>query len=86
MVLQLCYTLGKVGSLMINLKWSFFSVREEFRLIVLSLEKMHRDGKQLVNQGSANSKKKLRQRIGVKPCLEDCLDGLMRLHDMHQSE
>ncbi|CAN0924268.1 Uncharacterized protein At5g43822 [Linum grandiflorum] len=65
---------------------SMNSTMEEFRVIVLSLEKMHRDGKQLVNQGSASSKKQLRQRIGVKPSLEDCLDGLMRLHDMHQSE
>ncbi|CAN1322675.1 Uncharacterized protein At5g43822 [Linum perenne] len=64
---------------------SMNSTMEEFRQIVLSLEKMHRDGKQLVSHGSTSTKQ-LRQRIGVKPSLADCLEGLVRLHDMHQSE
>ncbi|CAI0381645.1 unnamed protein product [Linum tenue] len=61
---------------------------EEFHLIVLSLEKMHRDGKQLVSRGSALAitTKQLQLRIGVKPSLAYCLDGLLSLHDMHQSE
>ncbi|OAY33090.1 uncharacterized protein At5g43822 [Manihot esculenta] len=60
---------------------------EEFRGIVLFLEKMHRDGRQLVKGGSSQlSAKQLQQRIGTKPCLTDCLDGLMILHEMHRSE
>lgn len=48
---------------------------------------MHRDGRQLVKGGSSQlSAKQLQQRIGTKPCLTDCLDGLMILHEMHRSE
>ncbi|PKI55100.1 uncharacterized protein At5g43822 [Punica granatum] len=60
---------------------------EEFRGIVLSLEKILRDSRQLVKAGSGQlTVKQLQQRIGVKPTLQDCLDGLMLLRDMHQSE
>ncbi|KAF2310242.1 hypothetical protein GH714_007382 [Hevea brasiliensis] len=60
---------------------------EEFRGIVLFLEKMHRDGRLFVKVGSNQlTAKQLQQRIGIKPCLADCLDGLMILHDMHRSE
>ncbi|XP_044474882.1 uncharacterized protein At5g43822-like [Mangifera indica] len=60
---------------------------EEFRGIVLSIEKLYRDGRQLVKGGSNQlTVKQLQQRVGVKPCLADCLDGLMILHDMHYSE
>ncbi|KAL5733389.1 hypothetical protein ACOSQ2_033081 [Xanthoceras sorbifolium] len=60
---------------------------EELRGIVSSLEKIHRDGRQLVHGGSNQlTVKQLQQRIGVKPCLADCIDGLMLLHDMHNSE
>ncbi|KAH7547970.1 hypothetical protein ACOSP7_032728 [Xanthoceras sorbifolium] len=60
---------------------------EELRGIVSSLEKIHRDGRQLVRGGSNQlTVKQLQQRIGVKPCLADCIDGLMLLHDMHNSE
>ncbi|KAK9220573.1 hypothetical protein WN943_009225 [Citrus x changshan-huyou] len=60
---------------------------EEFRGIVLSLEKFHRDGKQLVRGGSNQlTVKQLQQRVGLKPTLADCLDGLMILWDMHNSE
>lgn len=61
--------------------------REEFQGIVLSIEKLYRDGRQLVKGGSNQlTVKQLQQRVGVKPCLADCLDGLMILHDMHYSE
>ncbi|KAL9445707.1 hypothetical protein AB3S75_013565 [Citrus x aurantiifolia] len=60
---------------------------EEFRGIVLSLEKIDRDGKQLVRGGSNQlTVKQLQQRVGLKPTLADCLDGLMILWDMHNSE
>ncbi|CBI40736.3 hypothetical protein VitviT2T_026899 [Vitis vinifera] len=60
---------------------------KEFHGIVLSLEKIVRDGRQLVKGGSVKlTMKQLQQRIGVKPSLADCLDGLSLLHEMHQSE
>ncbi|KAL9358267.1 hypothetical protein Peur_051520 [Populus x canadensis] len=62
---------------------------EEFRGVVLTIEKMYRDGRQLVKGGGGSNQlnaKQLRQRIGIKPCLADCLDGLMILHEMHQAE
>lgn len=53
----------------------------------MSLEKIHRDSKQLVKGGSRQpSVKFLQQRVGVKPSLQDCLDGLMILYEMHHSE
>ncbi|CAK7346011.1 unnamed protein product [Dovyalis caffra] len=62
---------------------------EEFRGLVLGIERMNRDGRQLVKGGGGSNQlnaKQLRQRIGIKPCLADCLDGLIILHDMHQAE
>lgn len=53
----------------------------------MSLERIVRDGRQLVKGGSLQPKiGQLQQRIGVKPSLADCLEGLTQLHDMHQSE
>ncbi|KAL9262945.1 hypothetical protein AKJ16_DCAP11406 [Drosera capensis] len=60
---------------------------EEFHGIVLSLQKIVRDGRQLVKGGTRPlSAKQLQQRIGVKPCLADCLDGLAVLHEMYRAE
>lgn len=62
-------------------------LREELGNIVRSMEKIYRDGKQLVKGGSNQpSVKQLQLRVGVKPSLEDCLNGLMLLCDMHRSE
>lgn len=61
--------------------------REEFHSITLSLGKIHRDGRQMVKGGSVRlTEKQLLLRIGIKPTLAYCLDGLMTLHDMYQSE
>ena len=63
--------------------------REEFRGVVLTIERMYRDGRHLVKGGGGSNQlnaKQLRQRIGIKPCLADCLDGLVILHEMHQAE
>ena len=61
--------------------------RGEFHGIVFSLEKILRDSWQLVKGGSIQvTPKQLQQRIGIKPCLADCLDGLRLLYEMHQSE
>lgn len=58
-----------------------------FHSIVLSLEKIFRDGRQLVKGGSAApTATQLKQRVGVKPSLSDCLEGLKILYEMHHSE
>ncbi|KAK8506070.1 hypothetical protein V6N12_074127 [Hibiscus sabdariffa] len=60
---------------------------EDFRAVVLSLEKLQYDGKQLA-KGSSNqmNKKQLQHRIGVKPTLTNCIDGLVLLHEMHLAD
>ncbi|XP_022774637.1 uncharacterized protein At5g43822-like [Durio zibethinus] len=60
---------------------------EEFRMVVLSLEKLQHDGKQLA-KGCSNqmSTKQLQQRIGVKLFPTNCIDGLMLLHEIHFAE
>lgn len=61
--------------------------RKEFHSIVFFLEKTLRDGRQLVKGGSVQATpKQLQQRIGIKPCLADCLDGLSNVYEMHHSE
>uniref|UniRef100_A0A7C9EIQ7 Uncharacterized protein n=1 Tax=Opuntia streptacantha TaxID=393608 RepID=A0A7C9EIQ7_OPUST len=65
---------------------SINKILEDFRGIVLLLEKMVRDGRQLVKGRSQLSTGQLKQRVGVKPSLSDCLDGLSILHEMHSSE
>ncbi|XP_051139420.1 uncharacterized protein At5g43822 [Andrographis paniculata] len=60
---------------------------EEFRLVVSSLQKIVRDSRQLVGASSSKSNsKQLKQRVGVKPTLSECLDGLRLLEEMHQAE
>ncbi|GAB2216125.1 hypothetical protein Droror1_Dr00023893 [Drosera rotundifolia] len=60
---------------------------EEFHGIVLSLQKIVCDGRQLVKGGiKPLSAKQLQQRIGVKPCVVDCFDGLAVLHEMYKAE
>ncbi|ONI05469.1 hypothetical protein PRUPE_5G009200 [Prunus persica] len=68
--------------------FSMNKTMEEFHGIVLSLGKIHRDGRQMVKGGGSNqlTVKQLQQRVGVKPRLADCLDGLMLLQDMHCSD
>ncbi|CAB4278885.1 unnamed protein product [Prunus armeniaca] len=68
--------------------FSMNKTMEEFHGIVLSLGKIHRDGRQMVKGGGSNQLtiKQLQQRVGVKPSLADCLDGLMLLQEMHCSE
>lgn len=62
-------------------------VREELNSVVFSLAKSLRDAKQQVKGGSVQiSMKQLNQRIGIKPSLADCIEGLRLLHEMYQSE
>ncbi|XP_058198194.1 uncharacterized protein At5g43822-like isoform X3 [Rhododendron vialii] len=56
---------------------------ESLENILLSMNKTM----QLVKGGSVQATpKQLQQRIGIKPCLADCLDGLSHVYEMHQSE
>ncbi|CAN7027316.1 hypothetical protein BRARA_F03784 [Brassica rapa] len=57
---------------------------EEFRGCVLTFEKLRREGSQLLKM--EQSKRRIEERIGVKPCIADCLKGLSLLYEMHQSE
>ncbi|GAV76695.1 hypothetical protein CFOL_v3_20168 [Cephalotus follicularis] len=73
-----------------SLQTFFLSMKNtlnDFHVIVLSLEKICRDSKQLVKGGSSQpTMKQMQQRIGVKPSLQACVNGLMLLHEMHHSE
>ncbi|KAK8627874.1 hypothetical protein V6N13_135471 [Hibiscus sabdariffa] len=53
---------------------------EDFRAVVLSLEKLAKGSSNQIN------KKRLQHRIGVKPTLTNCIDGLVLLHEMHLAE
>ncbi|KHG06032.1 hypothetical protein F383_32806 [Gossypium arboreum] len=66
---------------------SMKNTMEDFRGVVLSLEKVQHDGKQLA-KGSFNqmNKKQLQHRIGVKPTLTNCIDGLVLLHEIYHDE
>ncbi|WCJ43929.1 Pentatricopeptide repeat (PPR) superfamily protein [Euphorbia peplus] len=70
-----------------NILISMYKSLDEFRAIVLFLERIQRDGRHLFSGGSSRlTTKQLQQRVGIKPCLIDCMDGLTILHDMHHSE
>ncbi|XP_062082884.1 uncharacterized protein At5g43822 isoform X2 [Humulus lupulus] len=70
-----------------NILISINKTLEEFRSITLSIGKIYRDARQLIEGGSNKlSVKQLQLQIGVKPTLAYCLDGLKLLHEMHQSE
>ncbi|EXC33994.1 hypothetical protein L484_007551 [Morus notabilis] len=70
-----------------NIFLSMAKTLEEFHGITLSLGKIHRDGRQMVKGGTNRlTEKQLQLRIGIKPTLAYCLDGLMTLHEMYQSE
>ncbi|XVF53946.1 hypothetical protein PTKIN_Ptkin05aG0141400 [Pterospermum kingtungense] len=67
--------------------FSMKNTMEEFYTVVLSLEKLLHDSKQLA-KGSSNqmNRKQLQHRIGVKPSPTNCIDGLMLLYEMHLAE
>ncbi|MFS7916161.1 putative casein Kinase 2 substrate [Helianthus anomalus] len=60
---------------------------DELNIIILSLAKTYRDATQQLKGGSIQfSTKQLSYRLGVKPSIADCLEGLRLLHEMYQSE
>ncbi|XP_058098612.1 uncharacterized protein At5g43822-like isoform X3 [Magnolia sinica] len=79
-----------LGKQMETLEIIFHSIREtlkEFHGIVISLEKTVRDGKQLLKGGSMQpTVHQMQLRVGIRPSLADCVDGLRSLYDMHLAE
>ncbi|XP_020204218.1 uncharacterized protein At5g43822 isoform X2 [Cajanus cajan] len=69
-----------------NILVSIRKTLEEFHCIVLSLDKIHRDSRQLVKGSSNMTVKQLHQQVGVKPSLIYCLDSLMFIHEIYNSE
>ncbi|KAG4399968.1 hypothetical protein GLYMA_08G337600v4 [Glycine max] len=70
-----------------NILVSMRKTLEEFHCIVLSLDKIHRDSRQQVKGGSCHlNMKQLQQQIGIKPSLIYCLDSLMFIHEIYNSE
>ncbi|KAF6167256.1 hypothetical protein GIB67_043117 [Kingdonia uniflora] len=75
---------------MISLEKVFHSMRvtmEEFRSIVVSLEKILRDGRQLVEGGGTPlTKNQMQMQVGILPRIDQCVEGLQLLHEMHRDE
>ncbi|KAF8394542.1 hypothetical protein HHK36_020753 [Tetracentron sinense] len=73
-----------------SLETILFSMKmtiQEFHGVVLSLEKILRDGRQLVKGGSmVPTVEQMELKVGIKPSLADCLERLTVLHEMHHSE
>lgn len=70
-----------------NILVSMRKTLEEFHGVVSSLNKIHRDSRQLVKGGSSQlTMKQLQQQVGLKPSLIYCLDSLMFIHEIYNSE
>ncbi|CAA7399591.1 unnamed protein product [Spirodela intermedia] len=59
-------------------------ILKQFQSIVVSLDKISKDGSQLSKSESTPSS--CRMKIGIKPSLAECVEGLKMIHEMHQSE
>ncbi|XP_008813328.1 uncharacterized protein At5g43822 isoform X4 [Phoenix dactylifera] len=78
-----------LGKQMEALEMIFCSMRvtmKEFHSVIMSLDKIARDGSQLLKGGSGPTTRQMRLRVGIWPSLADCLDGLKSIHEMYQSE
>ncbi|CAM6115991.1 unnamed protein product [Calypogeia fissa] len=62
------------------------STLSELKRVRNSLEKLWRDGQQLVRAEKNLTPKQLQQRVGPRPSLQDCTDGLYSLYQMHCDE
>ncbi|KAK9075085.1 hypothetical protein SSX86_003404 [Deinandra increscens subsp. villosa] len=79
--------LGKQMESLQMIMLSMTKTLEELNIIILSLAKTLRDAKQQLKGGTIQpSMKQLNHRIGIKPSIADCLEGLRLLHEMYQSE
>ncbi|KAK9098348.1 hypothetical protein Syun_025393 [Stephania yunnanensis] len=60
---------------------------EEFHGIVMSLEKVLQDGRQLVKGGSMLlTEYQMQLPVGIRPSVADCIEGLRTLHEMHNDD
>ncbi|KAJ6812647.1 uncharacterized protein M6B38_148705 [Iris pallida] len=78
-----------LGKQLETLELIFFSMKEtlkEFHGIVLSLDKIARDGSQLLKGGSTPTASQMQVRVGIMPSLQSCLDGLKSIHEMYKHE
>lgn len=78
-----------LGKQMESLEMILMSIKEtmeEFHAIVISLDKIVRGATQLLKGGSTPTAHQMQLRIGIRPSLSDCLNGLKAIHEMHQSE
>ncbi|XP_068643239.1 uncharacterized protein At5g43822 isoform X2 [Aristolochia californica] len=79
-----------LGKQMESLDRLFCSMKDTikgFHRIVISLEKIVRDGNQLLRSGFKQpSMQQMQLRVGIQPTLSQCMDGLRTLYDMHLSE
>ncbi|XP_020221208.1 uncharacterized protein At5g43822 isoform X2 [Cajanus cajan] len=70
-----------------NILVSMRKTLEEFHCIVLSLDKIHHDSRQLVKGSYSHlTMKQLQQQVGIKPTLIYCLDSLIFIHEIYNSE
>ncbi|XP_039124531.1 uncharacterized protein At5g43822 isoform X2 [Dioscorea cayenensis subsp. rotundata] len=77
-----------LGKQMEALEMIFCSMKEtmkEFYGTVMSFEKIASDGNQLLRGGSIPTAQK-QLKIGIWPSLEECVDGLRTIHEMHRSD
>ncbi|XP_020221223.1 uncharacterized protein At5g43822 isoform X3 [Cajanus cajan] len=70
-----------------NILVSMRKTLEEFHCIVLSLDKIHHDSRQLVKGSYSHlTMKQLQQQVGIKPTLIYCLDSLIFIHEIYNSD
>ncbi|OVA00638.1 hypothetical protein BVC80_9085g48 [Macleaya cordata] len=76
--------LGKQMMALETILRSMDETLEEFRSIVVSLEKILRDSRELVKGGSVSlAKNQIQSQLGIRPSIAYCLEGLGLLHEMH---
>lgn len=73
-----------------SLEIIFISMRsnlDEFNKVVKSLKKIWQDGCHLLKGETLQpTLQQMQMRVGLRPSLSDCLDGLKALYEMHLSE
>ncbi|KAK9100352.1 hypothetical protein Scep_023782 [Stephania cephalantha] len=81
---------GILAKQMLSLEGILHNIKmiiEEFHGIVMSLEKVLQDGRQLVKGGSMLlTQYQMQLPVGIRPSVADCIEGLRTLHEMHNDE
>ncbi|KAF5207709.1 Pentatricopeptide repeat (PPR) superfamily protein [Thalictrum thalictroides] len=79
--------LGKQMSSLEVILQSLKDTMQEFNGIVMSFEKILRDGKHLANGASRPlTENQKQQRVGIQPSIADCMDGLEFIYKRHHAE